>query len=53
MYIVKRRFKDIIFLLCTFNYDLWHNILRTYKGIGTVLLLLVFCRIYYNMYFMI
>ena len=30
--------------------DSWCNILRTYEGIGTVLLLLVFCRIHYKMY---
>jgi hypothetical protein len=29
---------------------LLRNILRTYEGIGTVLLLLVFCRIHYKMY---
>ena len=53
IFIVKRRFKGIIFLLCAFSHDLWRNILHTCEGIGTVLLLLVFCRIYYKICFII
>ena len=49
--------QEKIFLLCAFNHDLWHDILRTYEGTGTVHLFLVFvgftirCTLLYN-YFM-
>jgi hypothetical protein len=44
--IVKGIFKNVIFLLCASNYDLWHNILHTNEGFSA----LVFCGTYYKMY---
>jgi len=40
--------QEKIFLLCAFSHDLWRNILHTYGGNGTVLLLIVFyCKMYF------